>query len=303
MLNEGKEAFAPTPSADQGALDAAFSACPHLGVNDDRDTHYLYATSLNRCYVRPVPVRVDTAHQDSYCLSPQHTACPRLTKAQPTPTSPTSVDRPPSAPIIAVQLPGRAAGAGRRWVIGALVAICVVLSVLFLVNLAGVVQSFQEQASKVVSAPVAVSEPTVIPSPQATVPAAAPAQTTVPAAAPAQTTVPTAAPAQATRPTAAPAQTTVPTAAPAQATRVPSSYAVVATVQPASTAVSSLPTRGLTPSASVLYVVKSGDTLWSIARSYGVTIDDIVKANSLLTDRTAIVTGQRLVIPNPRTSP
>ena len=273
MLNEGKEAFAPTPSADQGALDAAFSACPHLGVNDDRDTYYLYATSVNRCYVRPVPVRVDTAHQDSYCLSPQHTACPRLTKAQPTPTSPTSVDRSPSAPIIAVQLPGRAAGAGRRWVIGALVAICVVLSVLFLVNLAGVVQSFQEQASKVVSAPVAISEPTVIPSPQATVP------------------------------TAAPAQATVPAAAPAQATRVPSSYAVVATVQPASTAVSSLPTRGLTPSASVLYVVKSGDTLWSIARSYGVTIDDIVKANSLLTDRTAIVTGQRLVIPNPRTSP
>ena len=297
MLNEGKDSFAPTPSADQGAdqgaLEAAFSACPHLGVNHDRDTHYLYATSLNRCYVRPVPVRVDTAHQDYYCLSPQHTACPRLTKAQPTPTSPTSVDRSHSAPIKAVQVPGREAGAGRRWVIGALVAICVVLSVLFLVNLAGVVQSFQEQASKVVSAPVAISEPTVIPSPQATVPAAAPAQTTVPTAAPAQATVPAAAPAQAT----------VPAAAPAQATRVPSSYAVVATVQPASTAVSSLPTRGLTPSASVLYVVKSGDTLWSIARSYGVTIDDIVKANSLLTDRTAIVTGQRLVIPNPRTSP
>jgi LysM repeat protein len=47
--------------------------------------------------------------------------------------------------------------------------------------------------------------------------------------------------------------------------------------------------------ADVSHVVKKGDTLWSIARRYGVTVDSIQSANHL-TDR-PIQPGMRLTIP------
>jgi LysM repeat protein len=49
------------------------------------------------------------------------------------------------------------------------------------------------------------------------------------------------------------------------------------------------------PFGEVTYIVRKGDTLWSIAQSYGVSVDDIKSINSLVTD--AIVPGQVLVIP------
>ncbi|WP_252504357.1 glycosyl hydrolase family 18 protein [Sporosarcina sp. Marseille-Q4943] len=45
-----------------------------------------------------------------------------------------------------------------------------------------------------------------------------------------------------------------------------------------------------------IHVVRQGDSLWEIARTYGVTIDAIVSANQL-EDPNALVIGQALVIP------
>ncbi len=51
------------------------------------------------------------------------------------------------------------------------------------------------------------------------------------------------------------------------------------------------------PAPQTTYTVQAHDTLYSIAKSYGVTIEAIMAANGL-TDRTYITTGQVLVIPN-----
>ena len=43
------------------------------------------------------------------------------------------------------------------------------------------------------------------------------------------------------------------------------------------------------------YVVKSGDSLWSIAQKYNTTVDDIIKVNNLKS--TLLSIGQTLLIP------
>ncbi len=53
-----------------------------------------------------------------------------------------------------------------------------------------------------------------------------------------------------------------------------------------------------TPHGATYYTVKAGDTLSSIARSFGVDLGDILKANSLA-DANAIKAGQVLIVPKP----
>lgn len=48
------------------------------------------------------------------------------------------------------------------------------------------------------------------------------------------------------------------------------------------------------PSSSDYYTVKSGDSLWSIAKKYGITVDELKNANNLTTNTLSI--GQRLKI-------
>lgn len=52
------------------------------------------------------------------------------------------------------------------------------------------------------------------------------------------------------------------------------------------------------PSATTRYRVRSGDSLWSIARRHGVSVDALKRANSLRSDR--VLAGQTLVIPKGR---
>lgn len=49
-----------------------------------------------------------------------------------------------------------------------------------------------------------------------------------------------------------------------------------------------------------LYIVQNGDTLWSIARKFGVSIDDIRNANNLTNDILSI--GMSLIIPTGTTA-
>lgn len=65
------------------------------------------------------------------------------------------------------------------------------------------------------------------------------------------------------------------------------------------TAAESEPTTGVAaPPGSEVYSVRSGDTLMTIARRYGVTIEDIVQANGL-TNPDRLDIGQELIIPPP----
>ena len=50
------------------------------------------------------------------------------------------------------------------------------------------------------------------------------------------------------------------------------------------------------PNTSVIHVVQRGETLYSIARSYGVNVWTIARANGI-TNPNYIYAGQRLVIP------
>jgi LysM repeat protein len=53
---------------------------------------------------------------------------------------------------------------------------------------------------------------------------------------------------------------------------------------------------------SPVHVVKSGETLYSIARSYSVTINDLVKSNPGLSTSSQVKIGQRLTIPGTATT-
>ncbi len=50
-----------------------------------------------------------------------------------------------------------------------------------------------------------------------------------------------------------------------------------------------------TPGDYVIYTVKKGDSLWKIANSYGISVNDIVDYNNL--DTTLLSIGQQLLIP------
>jgi LysM repeat protein len=105
-------------------------------------------------------------------------------------------------------------------------------------------------------------------------PAAAEEATTGPSAA--ASTTPTSQPTTATSPRAA--STGTPNAAP-------------------SATVMAMPTPTLPPGTQG-YIVKQGDSLYSIAGQFGVTVEEIMKANAL-TDRSYLKLDQRLVIPQP----
>lgn len=49
------------------------------------------------------------------------------------------------------------------------------------------------------------------------------------------------------------------------------------------------------PSAGTYYTVKSGDSLWGIAKKYGITVNELKDANNLISNALSI--GQRLYIP------
>ncbi|TEU10432.1 MAG: LysM peptidoglycan-binding domain-containing protein [Anaerolineales bacterium] len=112
-----------------------------------------------------------------------------------------------------------------------------------------------------------------------------PTETAVVIATPLPTQVPTAVPGV---PTAVPSPTETPLSAPAEPTMAPSPTPVQ--VEPIATPPPPVVTEGC------YYVVRRGDTLFSIARRFGTTIGAIAQANGLSNPR-YIRAGQRLIIP------
>jgi len=97
---------------------------------------------------------------------------------------------------------------------------------------------------------------------------------------------------------ATPLPTQVPTAVPSP-TEAPPTVAAEPTVAPSPTPVQLEPTATPLPPAAMggcYYVVRRGDTLFSIARRFGTTIGAIAQANGLSNPR-YILAGQRLIIP------
>ena len=54
------------------------SWCPHLGIYDDPDTRFSFATTSNFCYFNLPPESIEIAHQDKFCLTSNFIQCPKL---------------------------------------------------------------------------------------------------------------------------------------------------------------------------------------------------------------------------------
>lgn len=93
---------------------------------------------------------------------------------------------------------------------------------------------------------------------------------------------------------------TVPTPAPPLGTV--DATAGAATTTPFVAPISNLKTSVPNEDGSIVHIVSYGETLWSIAIAYGVTVNDIRRLNGMAVDNTAISIGQKLLIRPARTA-
>jgi hypothetical protein len=59
--------------------------CPHLGIEEDRQTCLAYPSHWNLCYRAQPASIVRLGHQRKTCLLPAHIACPVFGREQPAP--------------------------------------------------------------------------------------------------------------------------------------------------------------------------------------------------------------------------
>lgn len=55
--------------------------CPHLGLKEDRDSHFLYPESTHCCFSSRSPEAVESEHQERFCLAGEYRLCPRFAEA------------------------------------------------------------------------------------------------------------------------------------------------------------------------------------------------------------------------------
>jgi LysM repeat protein len=89
---------------------------------------------------------------------------------------------------------------------------------------------------------------------------------------------------------------TSPTPTATRTVAAPTPTATVGTPQPTPTAPTPTPTATLVPGQQVIYVVQRGDTLYSIARRFGVSVEALIHLNNIARP-SFIWAGQRLIIP------
>ena len=251
--------------------DTTFQVCPYLGLASDASTWCVSPTSSHRCHRWATPQLVEEKQQVAYCLSDNHVNCSWFISPD---SGSFSRRRTPSLQP-------------RQRVLGVVALICVLLLAFFGIRaLLWPDSSMGDQSRAAAETPAAASTagpaptvPTIAssgPSPAVVPTAVGSGATLAPAAA--ATTTPTPRQAAATTPTAA-----APTAAPTRVGGTPTAA----------------PPQPTAPPGGQIYEVKAGDTLYALATSFGVTVDDLVKANNL-PDRSAIRVGQKLVIPPPQ---
>jgi LysM repeat protein len=261
--------------------------CPYLGIADDPAVRCLGASSYHRCHSDPRPRLIGTSYQADFCLSAAHRDCPRWDGSEPETSVVEGVGYLFGWDGRALR---RTAAEFARYLGGTLIGLAwMALAVTAIVLLAPLLTTANPGA-RAGNLPVreASANDGRLGAAMAEREAAAPLlihTTAEPATAEATDKE---APVPAAAATAAPTRAAVPTSAPVAApTSVPAAAAPTAQ-KPA----------GTPATAGTTHVVQSKDTLWSLARAHGVTVDDIMKANGL-SNRDYIRTGQTIIIPQP----
>jgi LysM repeat protein len=268
--------------SDERVVATLGEICPNLGIADDPAVRCLGASSFHRCHGDPRPRLIGTRYQIDFCLSGEYGKCSRWQPSE----SETSVVagvgylfgwdgrslRRAAAEV--VRHLGTAV-MGLAWMALAVTAIVLLAPLLTAANpgaRAGALplrdvsaNSARPQAAAVETPEAAASlavQPTAGPAGPEAVNQIAPTSEVAAASAP------------------APDLTPSPEASAPRAEKPPSGPA----------------------SQEQSYVVQSKDTLWSLARAHGVTVDDIMRANGL-GNRDYIRTGQTIIIPVPEPNP
>ncbi|MCA9969037.1 MAG: hypothetical protein KC425_02420, partial [Anaerolineales bacterium] len=67
----------PEPADKKPAVTAAMvKGCPHFALLNDPDTSLLFPSSMGYCHHAQPPAPVRLNHQEAFCLTARHTACP-----------------------------------------------------------------------------------------------------------------------------------------------------------------------------------------------------------------------------------
>ena len=250
---------APDPATDP--------VCPFLGMVDDPATHFVFPSSAQRCHAGSRPSAVDAAKQGRDCLTAAHVSCSRyrpptaVLRVHPTP--PVVTDR-TSRPAPSSVNSSRPTASGRSLARRATGA--VLLPLLVLVCAVGVIIGVWFAGLATHGSGAGASAPPATPRIAAST---APATSGPPATATATATAST---------PASPSPTPAPT---------PS---ITPTATPVASAAASIAPRPL------IHIVKSGETLSSIAAKYGVSLSALEAANRIANPN-LIMPGQKLTIP------
>jgi LysM repeat protein len=248
------------PSTARGAAADPVS-CPYLGLADDRASHFAFATSAHRCHSAVGSELIAVSHQAALCLTADHPSCKRYKVPAAIGAGPTGA-RPTAAPAATGQALADAGG-GVRW--------------------RGAGQPQRGRALR--AAAVLVGALAIVGFVALGLRASTPAAPSGVAGSIASVGL------------ASPVGT--------PATSPASPAVILASPQPTPSSSAATPgAASATPSASVrdqpiIHIVVRGDTLTSIARTYGVTLLALESANPTIQNPSLIVVGQRIVIPVP----
>ncbi len=266
-----------TPMDDRESVGDALNSCPYLGLASDPSLSCSFLTSSHRCFRWPTPQPVDYQQQRDYCLSDDFEECDWFVS---------TLEAPPE------RRRQSSSWVGYAGLLGVVAAAVLVVGVLVYFK----PWAFLLPATSESNRAAAVEAPTVGPAAGATA-TTAPEPSSQPIALDASPTSLASPTADLPR-TAGAASTTAPAVvAPSlRATATPAPRPPTAT--PVRSATTPAPTpSGASASAAVrVYTVREGDSLYSLARTFGVTVQALMKANNLQ-ETSILKVGQSLVIP------
>jgi LysM repeat protein len=272
----------PADTLGRGPVDEASAnlrICPFLRSTDDGDrlgTPVEAPDQTNRCAALSGPVPQSLRQQELVCLTSGHVNCPRYMRGAMTVAKP--LDRVPAARIVTPAIAGSVLA-----VIGAFL-----LSVAFVVANGGLTLTAAAPGGPTgaVLGEVETAAPT------ATTAATTPLAT----ATAAPTTAPTPSPTPVASPTPTPSPTASPSPTPSPATTATPAPTPKPTAKPSSSRYALLKPCSGTP-ACYVYVIRSGDNLYSIANYFGVPLKTVKAWNPWTAD--GLKAGRGLRIPPP----
>lgn len=271
--------------------------CPFLGMLDDPATSFSFPTPGNLCFRERSPDAIELQHQESFCLSHRHTACPLFQEAtngsHASSEAESKVRAPLSIAILRKAFTAKVPGSDARLgvVLGAAVFALLLITLLY-VGPAGL-NAFGGGNNSVVHKPIAeaptAEQPLVVIDD-------APTASPTPTIPPPTVLPPTATATQEPQPTVTSSPTPRPSPT-ASLTPTPlSSPSPTATLQTPETSPMATPTSCGPPSGwSASYVVQPGENLYRISLRYNVSVATMMQANCL--SSASVYAGQSLIVP------